>query len=98
MLQEQKEEARLLPGMVRTDKPVFNLPTLGKNNLNSWQDHDLIMIHDDGSRVYEFYPWEKYMAPVNTFLFRDEPIYGFLKKIEDLGENPEDYRTIWYYF
>ncbi len=98
LLQEQKEEARLLPGMVRTDKPVFNLPTLGKNNLNSWQDHDLIMIHDDGSRVYEFYPWEKYMAPVNTFLFRDEPIYDFLKKIEDLGENLEDYRTIWYYF
>lgn len=98
LLQEQKEEARLLPGMVRTDKPVFNLPTLGKNNLNSWQDHDLIMIHDDGSRVYEFYPWEKYMAPVNTFLFRDEPIYDFLKKIEGLGENIEDYRTIWYYF
>lgn len=98
LLQEQKEEARLFPGLVRMDRPVFNLPTLGKNNLNAWQDHDLIMIHDDGSRVYEFYPWEKYMAPVNTFLFRDEPIYEFLKKIEDLGENPEDYRTIWYYF
>jgi lysine 2,3-aminomutase len=98
LLQEQKEEARLMPGLVRTEKPVFNVPTLGKNDLNSWQDHDLIMILDNGSRIYEFYPWEKYMAPVNTFLYRDTPIYEFLNRLEGLGENPEDYKTIWYYF
>lgn len=98
LLQEQKEEARLMPGLVRTDKPVFNIPGLGKNYLDSWQDHELIMIIDDGSRVYEFYPWEKYMAPVNTFLYRDTPIYDFLKRLESLGENPHDYETIWYYF
>ncbi|MBN2535782.1 MAG: KamA family radical SAM protein [Spirochaetales bacterium] len=98
LLQEQKEEARLLPGLIRTDKPVFNVPTLGKNELNSWQDHDVIMILDDGSRIYEFYPWEKYMAPVNTYLYRDMPIYDFLQKLQEYGENPQDYRTIWYYF
>jgi lysine 2,3-aminomutase len=98
LLQENKEEARLMPGIMRTDKPVFNVPKLGKNHLISWQDHDLIMIFDDGSRVYEFYPWEKYMAPVDTFLFSDEPIYDFLKKLEQLGENPDYYKTIWYYF
>ncbi|WP_198023110.1 KamA family radical SAM protein [Paenibacillus zanthoxyli] len=98
LLQEQKEEARLLPGTVRTDKPVFNVPTLGKNDLNAWQDHDIVMIHKDGSRIYEFYPWEKYMAPVNTFLFKDEPIGNYLAKLEALGEDIRDYKTIWYYF
>ena len=98
LLQEYKEEARLMPGLLRTDKGVFNVPTLGKNDLGSWQDHDFIMILNDGSRIYEFYPWEKYMAPVNTFLFRDEPIYDFLKRLETLGENAEDYKTIYYYF
>lgn len=87
-----------MPGLLRTDKGVFNVPTLGKNDLGSWQDHDFIMILNDGSRIYEFYPWEKYMAPVNTFLFRDEPIYDFLKRLETLGENAEDYKTIYYYY
>lgn len=98
ILQEHKEEARLMPGIVRADKPVFNIPTLGKNDLSSWQDHDIVMILDDGRRIYEFFPWEKYMAPVNTYLFKDEPIYDFLKRLEGIGENPEDYKTIWYYF
>lgn len=98
ILQEQKEEARLMPGIVRTDRTVFNIPTLGKNNLSSCQDHDVIMILDDGSRIYEFYPWERYMAPVNTYLYKDEPIYSFLQKMERLGESVEDYKTIWYYF
>ncbi len=30
ILQERKEEARLLPGLDRTDEPVFNVPRLGK--------------------------------------------------------------------
>jgi len=98
LLQENKEEARLMSGIMRTDKLVFNVPKLGKNHLISWQDHDLIMILDDGSRIYEFYPWEKYMAPVDTFLFKDAPIYDFLKRLEQLGENQVDYKTIWYYF
>lgn len=98
LLQENKEEARLMPGILRTDKAIFNIPKLGKNHLVSSQDHDLIMILDDGSRIYEFYPWEKYMAPVDTFLYKDTPIYSFLNRLEKMGENPDDYKTIWYYF
>lgn len=98
LLQENKEEARLLPGILRTDRAVFNLPKLGKNNLVSWQDHDYIMILDNGSRIYEFYPWEKYMAPVDTYIFEDEPIYDFLNRIVESGEDLDDYKTIWYYF
>lgn len=98
LLQEQKEEARLMPGTVRTDKPVFNIPSLGKNELNSWQDHDVIMIHSDGSRIYEFYPWEKYMAPVNTYIYKDKPIADYLAELEQMGEDSRDYDTIWYYY
>ena len=49
ILQERKEEARLLPGMDRTDEAVFNVPRLGKNHLRAWQDHRLVMILPDGS-------------------------------------------------
>ncbi len=38
--QERQEEARFLPGLVRTDEPVFNVPKLGKSHLRAWQDHD----------------------------------------------------------
>ena len=49
MLQERKEEAGRLPGLDRTDEPVFNLPRLGKNHLRAWQDHRVVMIRPDGS-------------------------------------------------
>jgi lysine 2,3-aminomutase len=54
--QERKEEARFLPGLVRTDEPVFNVPRLGKSHLRAWQDHEVIMVLQDGKRMYRFYP------------------------------------------
>jgi lysine 2,3-aminomutase len=44
LLQEQKEEARLMPGTVRTDEIVFNVPGLGKNYLRASQHRDIISI------------------------------------------------------
>ncbi|MCD4788269.1 MAG: KamA family radical SAM protein, partial [Desulfobacterales bacterium] len=44
LMQEQNEEARLLPGSVRTDEIVFNVPGLGKNYLRANQHHDVISI------------------------------------------------------
>jgi lysine 2,3-aminomutase len=75
ILQERKEEARLLPGLDRTDEPVFNVPKLGKNHLRSWQDHRLVMIRPDGARIYEFHPWEKNITPVPPYNYIDVPIY-----------------------
>jgi len=74
LLQERKEEARLLPGLDRTDEPVFNVPRLGKNHLRASQDRRLVMILPDGSRVYEFHPWEKNIAPVPPYNYVDVPI------------------------
>jgi lysine 2,3-aminomutase len=99
ILQERKEEARLLPGLDRTDEPVFNVPKLGKNHLRAWQDHRLVMIKpEDGSRVYEFHPWEKNISPMPPYNYTDVPIYDYLEELAARGENLRDYHTIWYYY
>lgn len=98
ILQEQKEEARLLPGLDRTDEPVFNVPKLGKNHLRAGQDHRLVMILPDGSRVYEFHPWEKNITPIPPYNYVDVPIYDYLEELAIRGENVRDYRTIWFYY
>jgi lysine 2,3-aminomutase len=98
ILQERKEEARLLPGLDRTDEPVFNVPKLGKNHLRAWQDHRLVMVRPDGARVYEFHPWEKNITPVPPYNYIDVSIYDYLEELAARGENIRDYRTIWYYY
>jgi len=98
LLQERKEEARLLPGLDRTDEPVFNVPRLGKNHLRAMQDHRIIGIKPNGSRVYEFHPWEKNIDALPPYNYTDVPIYNYLEELAKRGENPMDYRTIWYYY
>ena len=96
--QEVKEEARLFPGIVRTDEPVYNVPGLGKNYLRAEQNHLLLTILPDGRRVYEYHPWEKFSAHVESYIGTDIPIYDFLQDLEARGENAKDYQTIYYYF
>jgi len=98
LMQEQKEEARLMPGTVRTDEIVFNVPGLGKNYLKASQHHDIISITPDGRRVYEFHPWEKKLALANTYLYKDVPIYDYLKRLKSDCQDISAYRTIWYYY
>jgi len=98
LLQEQKEEARLLPGSVRTDEIVFNVPGLGKNYLRATQHHDIISILPDGCRMYEFHPWEKKLELVDTYIYTDVSIHEYLKKLKSLGERRANYKTIWYYY
>jgi lysine 2,3-aminomutase len=98
ILQERKEEARLLPGIFRTDEPVFNVPGLGKSHLRARQDRELIGVRADGRRVYLFHPWEKGIAPVAPWPYVDVSISEYLKRIEALGEDPAEYESIWYYY
>ena len=74
LLQEQQEEARLVPGTVRTDEIVFNVPRLGKNYLRAGQNRDMIAILPNGRRVYGFHPWEKRMALMDTYVYTDVAI------------------------
>ena len=98
LLQEQKEEARLLPGSVRTDEIVFNVPGLGKNYLRANQHHDIISLLPDGRRMYEFHPWEKKLELADTYIYTDVPVYDYLKKLKAFGERRSNYKTIWYYY
>jgi lysine 2,3-aminomutase len=98
LLQEQKEEARLLPGSVRTDEIVFNVPGLGKNYLRAIQHHDVIAILPGGERVYEFHPWEKKLDLIDTYVYTDVSIHKYLRRLRRVGENTSQYRTIWYYY
>jgi lysine 2,3-aminomutase len=98
LLQEQKEEARLLSGLDRTDEAVYNVPRLGKNYLRAAQHRDIIGILPDGSRVYEFHPWEKQMMLQEIFVIPDVPILQYLERLEERGEDPRDYESIWYYY
>jgi len=101
LLQEQKEEARLLPGMARTDEAVYNVPGMGKNYLRARQHRSLLSILPDGARVYEYHPWEKNISgtnPLSTFITRDVPILEYLERLEKIGEDVSDYQTIWYYY
>jgi lysine 2,3-aminomutase len=96
--QERKEEARLLPGIFRTDEPVFNVPRLGKNHIRAWQDRELMAIRPDGRRVYLWHPWEKGITPMEPWPYVDNPIYEYLQELERLGEDPAEYESIWYYY
>lgn len=99
LLQEQQEEARLLPGLERTDEAVFNVPRLGKNYLKSGTHRDLLSILPDGSRVYEFFSWEKNISSaIKTYCTPDVPILDYLERLDRIDENVTDYDTIWYYF
>ncbi|RLG25561.1 KamA family radical SAM protein [Methanosarcinales archaeon] len=98
MEQERKEEARLLPGVVRTDKPVFNVPRLGKSHLRAGPDHEIIMILGDGRRVYRFYPWESKFELVEPYNYTDVSIYDYLERLSNDREDVDEYRSIWYYF
>ncbi len=96
--QEVQEEARLFPGLVRTDEPVYNVPKLGKNYIRAQQHKSLITILPDGRRVYEFHPWEKNLSLADTYIDIDVSISEYLKELQNRGENIDDYKTIWYYF
>jgi lysine 2,3-aminomutase len=98
LLQEQKEEARLWPGTVRTDEIVLNVPRLGKNYLRAGQHHDVISLLPDGRRVYEFHPWEKKLSLVDTYVYTDVSIYDYLQRLKAAGEDTSNYKTIWYYY
>jgi lysine 2,3-aminomutase len=98
LMQEQNEEARLMPGTVRTDEIVFNVPGLGKNYIKASQHHDIISITPQGRRIYEFHPWEKKLALANTYIYKDVSIYDYLKRLKSDGDDISAYRTIWSYY
>jgi lysine 2,3-aminomutase len=100
LLQEQTEEARLAPGIERTDEAVFNVPGQGKTYIRSTRQRRVIGLAPNGSRIYEFLPWEEGIVRVAPppYIARDVPVYDYLMRLEAIGEKVEDYASIWYYY
>ena len=99
LVQEQQEEARLLPGLARTDEAVFNVPLQGKNYLRAKEYRNLLSILPNGARVYEFHSWEKKVSQeTKTYVTTDVPILDYLQRLKDAGASISDYETIWYYY
>lgn len=99
LLQENKEEARLLPGLSRSDEGVYNVPGQGKNYLRAAQHRALISILPNGNRLYEFHPWEKNITRLTKgYIGEDVPLLRYLRELSKIGENHADYDTIWYYY
>jgi lysine 2,3-aminomutase len=99
LLQEEAEEARLMPGVTRTDEAVYNVPRLGKNYLRATQHRDLLTIKPDGTRIYEFHPWEKNIVSQQSYVGEVVPILKYLERLSrETGDDPRDYESIWYYF
>ncbi|MFA5108021.1 MAG: KamA family radical SAM protein [Candidatus Micrarchaeia archaeon] len=96
--QERWEEARLLPGVERTDEPVFNIPKIGKSHLRATgSGHELVGFNKDGNRMYRFFPWEYVNAGVQPYIYTDVSVYDYLKRLENENEILQDYATIWNY-
>ncbi|HET97724.1 MAG TPA: KamA family radical SAM protein [Desulfurivibrio alkaliphilus] len=99
LIQEQQEEARLLPGLSRTDEAVFNVPRQGKCYLRAREYRNLLAILPNGARVYEFLSWEKKVSQHTiTYLTEDIPILDYLERLRRIGESSSDYESIWYYY
>lgn len=98
LLQERREEARVLPGLRRADETVYNVPGLGKNYLRAYQQRDLLSILPDGARVYQFHPWEKELGGRDAYVGTDVPVLEYLTRLAEIGEDPAEYESIWYYY
>lgn len=96
IMQERWEEARILPGLERTDEPVFNVPKMGKSHLRSGE-RDLLSINADGTRTYRFYPWDYKDEFSSPYIYKDVSIPDYLNRLFMDGENLRPYRSIWYY-
>ncbi|RLC81348.1 MAG: hypothetical protein DRI61_04080, partial [Chloroflexi bacterium] len=96
-LMQVLDEVRLLPGMERTARAVFNIPGIGKVNLTDKRCRKLIGIHPDGSRIYQFMHWGQNLFSDEIYIYKDVSISSYLDRLKEIGENPKDYETIWYY-
>ena len=59
----------------------------------------LLTIRPDGTRVYEFHPWEKNIVDQGSYVGEVVPILGYMRRLQtETGDDPRDYESIWYYY
>ena len=81
-----------------TDRSVLNMPGVGKS-----MTFRTIGITNDGRRILEFeHDHTRVHSPVidsmvQIIIIESKSIQDYLKQVERIGEDPEEYKTIWGY-
>ncbi|MDR0658247.1 MAG: KamA family protein [Mediterranea sp.] len=81
-----------------TDRNVLNLPGIGKS-----MTFKTVGITSGGERILQFYhDGTRRHSPIidrmgEVFIVENKSIAAYLRQLEKLGEDPEDYATIWQY-
>jgi len=84
--------------MIATDRNVLNLPAIGKS-----MTFQLVGYTPEGRRILRFDhdATRKHSPVINKIgkvdIVENRTIASYLRQLEKLGENPDDYATIWYY-
>ena len=83
---------------IATDRSVLNLPGVGKS-----LTYRTIGITDDGRRILEFeYDTTRNHSPItntmgNVVIIESKSIANYLRQMESVGEDVDEYKTIWGY-
>ena len=83
---------------VATDRSVLNLPGIGKS-----MTFVMVGITPDGKRILEFdHDNTRKHSPIihqmeKVFIKENKSIYQYMLQLREMGENPEEYNSIWNY-
>ena len=81
-----------------TDRSVLNLPAIGKS-----MTFNLIGITENGKRVHRFeHDGTRRHSPIidrmgQIYIVENKSLAAYLRELAHLGEDPEDYSSIWMY-
>ena len=106
LLKENNEKGNLIATFLKkhdlpflaTDRNVLNLPAIGKSmtfqTVGITAEGKRIMLFDhDGSRKHS--PIINQMG--NVFIVENKSLAAYLRQLDTMGENIEEYATLWYY-
>jgi len=98
-LMESEEEARRLPGLERFGRVSVTTAEGERRTLQRRRDRQPIGLLPSGERVYEFLSRDRELVSSPRRRYVDVPILDYLTRLAAMyGEDPADYRTLWYYF
>jgi lysine 2,3-aminomutase len=95
-LRKFRNEMNIL--FLATDRSVLNMPGVGKS-----LTYRTIGITDDGRRILEFeHDKTRNHSPIvnsmgNVVIIESKSINSYLKQMDEMGEDTEEYKTIWGY-
>jgi len=81
-----------------TDRNVLNLPGIGKS-----MTYEMIGLTPQGKRVLRFeHDKNRKHSPVmekmkHVYIVENKSVAAYMKQLKDIGENPNDYASIWSY-